>query len=173
MNKKFAIGIVLVAIVAIGAFLVFHKTPKPGSTQSQTDITTSNFTTVSAANGMSLGGIFITPTRVTALTQATTTPCAIQSPNATTTLMSAALVETVSSTTASTITLATSTTAFATTSLITTATIGANAQGELTWDAGANNSTISPNTWLVFGQSGGNGTFSPTGVCTALLEVIQ
>lgn len=173
MNKKIAIGIVLVAIVAIGAFLVFHKTPKSGSTQSQSDVTTSNFTTVSAQNGMSLGGIFITPTRITALAQATTTPCAIQSPNATTTLMSAALLETVSSTTASTITLATSTTAFATTSLITTINIGAGAQGELTWDAGANNSTVSPSTWVVFGQSGAVGTYSPVGVCTALFEVIQ
>lgn len=172
-STKQWVALIAIAIIALGGYLYPHLNNKPGSTQSQSDITTSNFTSVSAQNGLSLGGIFITPTRITALTQATTTVCAIQSPNATTTIMSASLLETVSSTTASTITLATSTTAFATTSLITTAAIGANAQGVLTWDSGANNGTVSPNTWLVFGQSGGTGTFSPTGVCSVLLQSIQ
>lgn len=172
-SMKQWVAIIAIAIIAFGGYLYPHLNNKSGSTQSQSDITTSNFTTVSAQNGMSLGGIFITPTRITTLTQATTTVCAIQSPNATTSLMNASLLETVSSTTASTITLATSTTAFATTSLITTATIGAGAQGQLTFDGGSNNTVVSPNTWLVFGQSGGIGTFSPTGVCSVLLESIQ
>lgn len=172
-NKTLSIGVLVAIVLAIGGFFFPQAKGAFGSTQSQTDVTTTNYTTLSATNGISLGGIFVTPTRITALTQATTTVCAIQSPNATTSIMSASILETVSSTTASTITLATSSTAFATTSLIATVAIGANAQGALTFDPGVNNSTVSPNTWLVFGQSGGTGTFSPTGTCQALLEVIS
>lgn len=107
------------------------------------------------------------------LAQATTTVCAIQAPVGTSTLLSWGISETVSSTTASTITIAKATTAFATTTLLgVQVAVAANAQTMIVGSttaaqntAGAN--VFAPNTWLVFGQQGGTGTFSPTGQCYA------
>jgi len=174
MNKNVIIGIVLVAVVAIGAFLFSHSAPKSGGVQATTDITTSNFTTLASANGISNGGVYITAARIS-MTQGTTTPCAIQSPNATTSLQSASALFTVASSTTNVITIATSTNAFATTSLGVTANIASGAQGTINF-AGTNASVLAPSTWVVVGMAGGLGGASlnvPVGVCTATFQVLQ
>lgn len=113
-----------------------------------------------------------------ALNTATTTVCAIQSPNATSTLISGYIQENVSSTTASTLTIAKASTAFATTTLINTVSVaaGASAVGiaaSTTLSAlEQTNRTFAPSQWIVVGQAGGTGTFSPTGVCGAQWLVV-
>lgn len=173
MIKTQWVALIAVAIIAIGGYFFPMLSTPFGSVQSSTDITTTNFTTISSANGISNGGIFTTAFRTTALTQATTTPCAIASPNATSSLTSMALFLSVSSTTASIVTFATSTTAFATTSLVMTQSVGANAQANLVWNGGANNSVVSPNTFVVVGMAGGTGTFTPSGVCEATFQILN
>lgn len=113
------------------------------------------------------------------LTTATTTICAIKSPNATSTLVSAGLTFRVSTSTASTVTVARSSTAYATTSLIgSQLAIGANAQFSSaiasTTATNGGSTIFSPSTYMVIGMQGGlGGTFSPVGTCNATFEVIQ
>lgn len=114
------------------------------------------------------------------LSTGTTTVCAIQSPVATSTLLMAYLKEDTSSTTASLITAAKAGTAFATTTSLATSTIAAGAQATIpvatttpVADSVIGRLTLTdrvfgPSQWLVFGQSGGTGTFSPTGTCVAI-----
>jgi hypothetical protein len=108
----------------------------------------------------------------------TTTICAIQAPAGTSSLRYYALSETVSSTTASVITIAKATTAFATTTLLgSQITVAANAQTTIVGSTTAAQQTagadvFAPNTWLVFGQQGGTGTFSPIGQCSAHFEQV-
>lgn len=82
-----------------------------------------------------------------------TTPCAIQSPAATSSLAFGSLQITTPTTTASTWVMATSSTAFATTTALVTEVIGSGGYGSITWDAGASNSLMAPSTWVVFGAS--------------------
>lgn len=116
------------------------------------------------------------------LTQATTTVCALQSPAATSTLMSGGINLSVSSTTASVVTIAKAATQYATTTAIATSTPIANALLNL---PAATTTTIAlnlplaitdrifgPSTWFVVGMADGTaeataGTFSPTGICQA------
>jgi len=104
------------------------------------------------------------------LSTSTTTPCAFQA-NATSTLVSGGVKFTVSSTTATTITIAKATTPTATTTWIHNGSLAANAQGTfIVPGATTTNQIFGPNEWFVVGMSGGNGTFSPTGVCHAIFE---
>lgn len=128
------------------------------------------FTLPSNVTSTSVNGVVTTYGRVTTLTAATTTVCAIQSPAATSTLQFGSLKLTVGSTTAITVTLAKSSTAFATTTLLNSASIAAGAQGTVI--ASTTESVnpdglgvFSPSTWFVAGIAGGTGTFSPTGIC--------
>lgn len=115
--------------------------------------------------------------KTTALNQATTTVCAIQSPAATSTLNFGAVRFSVSSTTASTVTLAKASTPYATTTRLAFGSIAANAQGTIFAQATSTGTgitsatdditTFAPNTYFVVGMAGGIGTFSPTGVCQA------
>lgn len=111
-------------------------------------------------------------------TTATTTVCAIQSPNATSSLEGGGVRMTVSSTTASIVTIAKAATAFATTTLINSASVGANAQATLLAASTTlssleqTNRIFAPSTWLVVGMQGGTGTFSPTGSCSAIFHKI-
>lgn len=118
-------------------------------------------------------GVRVYPT-ARALSTATTTVCAIQSPAATSTLRYFGIKFDVSSTTASIITIAKATTAFATTTQIgTDYNIAANAQGfiQASTSPAADAATVfAPNTWIVVGMRGGTGTFSPTGACQATFE---
>lgn len=139
-----------------------------GSTQQAYFDASGNLVTSSS---ITENGITTTVVRSTSLNQASTTPCGLSSPTSTSTLESFTGV-TSATTTASLLTLATSTTAFATTSLIATRSIASGAQGLLDWHPGNQNSVISPSTYVVMGQSGGTGTFSPTGSCSAVFQSI-
>lgn len=172
-SKSQWVALIAVAIIAVGGFF-FPRTSQPfGSVQSGVDVTTTSFTTLSSANGISNGGIFTTAVRSAALTQATTTPCAIQGPNATSTVASASLLLTVSSSTASVITIATGANAFATTTLLGSGSIAANAMGTIFAAGTSTQAVLAPSQWVVFGMSGGIGTFSPTGVCEATFQVLN
>jgi len=120
-------------------------------------------------------GVRVIPTG-RALATATTTVCAIQSPNATSTLRWAGVKFDVSSTTASTITLAKSATAFATTTQIgETVAVAANAQAFVLATSTAaqviaQTTVFAPSQWFVVSMTGGTGTFSPTGACQATFE---
>lgn len=110
-------------------------------------------------------------------TQATTTICAIKSPNATSTLVFGLATFSVSSTTATTVTFARATTAFATTTIIgAQIAIAANAQMSAvasTTSTTGGSTVFPPNTWFVMGMqgNGGSNTFSPQGYCSADFQV--
>ena len=118
-------------------------------------------------------GLSMIPETVTGVfNSGTTTPCAILTPNATTTLWDASIRPTIASTTA-TITIASSTTAFATTSLIASGSIAGLTP--YTWDAGINNSVLAPSTWVVFGLSNyalPTTGYVFTGVCEITVQTI-
>jgi hypothetical protein len=173
-NRNLTIGVVVAVVLAITAFF-FPKVANTayGAVQSGVDVTTTYFTTLAVSNGISNGGIFTSPYRTATLTAATTTPCAIQSPNATSTVASASLLLTTSSTTASTVTIASAATAYATTTYLGSTAISANAQGTAYTAATSSQAVLGPSQWVVFGMSGGTGTFSPAGVCEATFQVLN
>lgn len=173
MNKSWLVGIVLVALIAgeTGLALKHHSsvTPPVGAVtgpDSFFDCETHN-------------GIQRCFTRK-GLVGATTTPCAIKSPAATSTLIISELRINVGTSTATTWTAATSTTAFATTTLfVPTISLASGAQGTMT----AATTTLSnnpdnvfkPNTWLVWGVAGINNVVDATkltGICQATFETI-
>ncbi len=129
------------------------------------------FTVPSNVTSVIVGGI--TTTYVHAIpTAATTTPCALFSPAATSTLLSAQLTLTVASgTVATTVTLAKGTTAFATTTPLAPDTaVAAGAQTTVIASSTLISSTriFAPNTPVVFGIAGGSGgVSSPVGICDA------
>lgn len=178
-NKNLTIGLLITLVIAIFGLFIPKMHSSFGTVTNGVDIGTTNFTSISVQNGESNGGLFTTVGRVTALTQATTTVCAIQSPNATSTLTMGSILFTVSSTTASTVTMAKATTAFATTTSLGSAAVAANAQATLIASSTplgstADGSTVfSPNNWFVVSMAGGTGSFSPTGVCTVEFQVLQ
>lgn len=103
-------------------------------------------------------------------TSGTTTPCAILSPSATSTLLSFTFMPTVGTTTASTLTLATSTTAYATTSALAGASaVSYTPTRAYSWAAGKDDSIVYPSTYLVLGLAAGtaSGGHVMTGVCVA------
>lgn len=109
-------------------------------------------------------------------TAATTTPWALQSPSATSTLIAAWCRVDVSSTTASTLTIARAATPYATTTLLGRYGIAANAQATVVASStptAGEATTFSPNTYLVVGMAGGIGTFSPSGSCGALWATLD
>lgn len=120
---------------------------------------------------LSVGGVTRYMAKTSSLTQASTVVCALQSPAATSTLVSGQIRFSVSSTTASTVTLARSSSSTATTTSLGSITIPANAQG-IAVASTTGNHIFSPSTYFTVGMAGGIGTFSPTGVCEATWEVI-
>ena len=180
-NKNLTIGLLITLVIAVlGVFTPFGQKAVKGfsSVQSGTDVTTTNFTTISSANGISVGGVFTTAAHI-ALTQGTTTVCAIQSPNATSTMTMGAVLFTTGTTTASTVTMAKATSAYATTTSLGSAALAANAQGTFIASSTPVGATVDgsavfgPNQWFVVGMAGGTGTFSPVGVCSAEFQVLQ
>lgn len=180
MNTKLVTGIAVVAL-ALGAY---------GAIFSPTKTVVQNMPTVSAVSSpiiqseyFGFGGIVQYAYNQTMKT-GTTTVCAIQAPVATSTLVRSTALATVSSTTASTVTFAKATTAFATTTVLATTSVPANAQFSLlaatttpVADTAAGRLTITdrvfaPNAWLNVSMEGGAGTFSPTGNCTAVFQVL-
>lgn len=113
-------------------------------------------------------------------TAATTTVCAVQSPAATSTLVSASVVLNVSSTTATTVTLAKAASAFATTTILSNQAVSANAQATIVASSspvlttGAINDLVfAPSQWFVVSMAGGIGTFSPSGTCRTEFAQLQ
>jgi len=189
MNKKTIIGIVIVVAVAA---LVFAFWPRAKATVAGTPLNCATNTTCLPSLELtgnqdtstpslqvdttfySVGGVTTTYAR-SALATATTTVCALQSPNATTTLEGAPEITLLtSSTTASVVTIAEATNAFATTTSIGSAAVGANAQATITASSTATlgKNVISPQNWIVVGMQGGTGTFSPTGGCVAAFRSV-
>lgn len=172
-NNAVALVALIIAIAACFLPVLPNGSSAFGTVQSGVDISTTNYTTMSVTNGFANGGVFITANRSAALVAATTTPCAFQAPAATSTVMSASLLETVSSTTASSITIATAATQYATTTPLNATSVSAGAQTSAIFNATSSSAVISPSQWVVFGQSGGAGTFSSTGVCTVVFQVLN
>lgn len=112
-------------------------------------------------------GVFTYHRLQASLYSATTTPCVIKSPSATTTLAAFAMNVTTPTSTTALFTLATSTVPNATTSLIATQTLTSGQEGTFNWAAGANNGLVSPNTYVSIGTSGGVSPFTYGGSCNA------
>lgn len=144
-------------------------------------VTTSGAITTTAST-LAVGGLTQTVSRQSSLTAATTTPCDITTPAATTTLDSFRMNVTAGTSTPGTgqlLTLATSTVPNATTSVIATKALNSGAQGTFIWNAGtADLGLISPSTHLVVGVSGPTGTASTggttyTGTCAAVFYTVN
>lgn len=181
MNKPLSYLLALVLIVAAGFGVYFgaHQTASPS-------------VAVGSANGPDLGSPYfivggltewkwkLTLNSVNPKTQATTTPCAIQSPNATSTLGQAFVTFTTGTTSATVITIAKAATRYATTTVIgNSIAIAAGAQSTVsatttTANGNANDRVFAPNQWLVVGVAGaitsgdaaGTG-YKPVGRCGA------
>lgn len=160
MIKNLLVTVGIIVALGLGAIGAFgHHSAEPTQllgAVSSPDIMSPYF---------SVGGVVEWKAHTITLTQASTTVCAIQSPAATSTLSSANILFSVSSTTASTVTLAQSTTPYATTTSLGSITLAANARGQAL--ASTTGVVFSPNTYFVVSMTGGIGTFSPTGVCQA------
>lgn len=148
---------------------------------------------VADSKTLSLDGIVVYGMRTT-MSSATTTPCSIQGPAATSTLKSWTANITTGTSTAMSFDMSTSTTAYATTSnpLIkfgTTAALASGAQGSFAWHPGASTSPftiqqsndyatgaslliLKPNTWVVMKTGAGVGGFTYTGTCSAVFEAL-
>lgn len=120
------------------------------------------------------GGVRQRAAALSTLNTSTTTICALQAPNATSTLLTGGLKLDTSSTTASTVTIAKGAHSNATTTLIREASVAANAKATVIAASTTlsaleqTNRTFAPNEWLVMSLTGGTGTFSPTGTCNAV-----
>lgn len=180
MNKNLSTGLAVVALV-LGLIGVF----RPAQVERVVEKLTAG--AVSSPNipspYLQWGGVNFWAQNQT-MNQGTTTVCALQSPAATSTLVSGTVGFTVSSTSATTVTVARQTQGFSTTtrdfnnSLIRTQSIAANAKGDfqtattsLTALSTAQSDVVfAPNSYLVVTMAGGIGTFSPEGNCTALWQ---
>jgi hypothetical protein len=125
-----------------------------GGISSINDGATTNYTSIHVDNGIDNNGVYTTAVSK-ALATATTTPCAVLSPNATSTMMFSTFNVTTSTSTAVTLTVATSTTAFATTTVLNAFSLASGAQGMFTQlstsSAGA---VMAPSTYVVWGVAG-------------------
>lgn len=182
MNKKTPAIFVAIAIVIAGLIVGFSV---------RTDAPAQNQPDVQAVTGPDMPYPYISVNGVRtwynnqAFTSATTTPCAILSPAATSTLVgSPALSFSVSSTTTMLVTIAKAATPYATTTVLATSSIASGAQAYIpiatttpVADSTNGRATLSdrifaPNTYLVVGMQGGVGTFSPTGRCIANFQEV-
>ena len=106
---------------------------------------------------------------------ATTTPCSMRAPAATTTLAFAGWQITTGTSTAATIDLGTSTTAYSTTTnLVAAKSIAASAQGYAYWrpaGGSTDNAKMSPSEWVVVKTAGaGLSGYTYKGTCTAVFQ---
>lgn len=168
MKNTILAGLVLV-VIALGIAL---------SVKSLDDSTTTKAPPVAAATSpdlpfryLNVGGVKTWYGYTGSLVQATTTVCSIQSPVATSTILTAQMRLDVSSTSASKITFAKAATPSATTTLLYSYNVAAGAQAAIWLPATSTSQAIvdtyvfAPNTFFNVGMSGGTGTFSPTGDC--------
>ena len=110
--------------------------------------------------------------RVASLIAATTTPCVIKSPSATTTLETFTMNVTTGTSTAPNLTLATSTITNATTSLVFNKTYGASTQFTLNWHPTTENALVSPNIFVSVGAAGVPYGFTLVGTCSATFRKV-
>lgn len=170
--QKTIVGVLALAVLVLGG-LYFNKSSVSTEQASGGSVTgPDSFYPCTSSNGV---------TRCferRGLTTATTTVCAIKSPSATSTLVSASVQFVVSTTTASRVSLAKAATAYATTTSLGAADLAAGARG--TFVASTTNTTnttvdglsvFGPSQYFVVGVQGGSGTFSPTGSCQATFEI--
>jgi hypothetical protein len=127
---------------------------------------------------LSIGGVR-TEYRSSALATATTTPCALQAPSATSTLRHASLRVSTATSTATVWTASKATTAFATTTAFDQFSLGSGAFGTMhvgtaSSTAPDENSVIAPDNWIVWGVQGTIIADSTklNGTCSAVFEVI-
>jgi len=169
---KIAVSFLVGVILVLGAFTMFRGEGKPFAAAPGPD----RFSPCESTDGIT--SCF----KRVALKSATTTVCAIQSPAATSTLVSATVKITTSTTTATDWTLAKAATAYATTTPLNLLNTGASVQGTLAASstpltaAGAvNGNVFAPSQWLVLGANPGQvgvDNLAPVGICQATFEVI-
>ncbi len=171
-NILVTIGIVAaLALSLVASFKDTKVTVTPSVGAASPDISSPYF---------SVGDVRQWKYKSTTLVSATTTPFAIQSPAATSTLsLNSGCDFTVASSTAVTVTMAKATNAFATSTALATTSIAANAKGFASVStttpvadtangrATFGDRVFAPLSWLVMSMTGGAGTFSPSGTCIA------
>lgn len=160
-------ALVVVALIAIGAY-AFPRIQANLGAQPGPDLDSK----CSTQNGMTICR------ERKALTTATTTPCAIKSPAATSTLAATYVAVTVASSTATTWTFAKATSAFATTTYLDSFSLSSGVQGTMYSSATTTGvdikQSIAPNTWFVVGRAGTTeaDTTLFKGFCSAQFNVI-
>lgn len=171
-KKQIAYGVVLVLLLAAVITLLIGEHRFTGAAVFPNDPSITNFTRLSA-NDFINGGIEVVGQRTASLNQASTTACALTSPAATSTLLNATALFTVGTTTLGTITIATSTTggSASTTQLMNFA-YAANSQSTYNFvPTTTDKQVLAPSTGVVVTIAGGVGTYSPTGVCSAMFQL--
>ena len=139
-------------------------------------------------NYLTVGGVTRYYGKSNSLAQATTTVCSIQSPVATSTIVSASIRFDVSSTTSSRIYIGRGANTNATTTLLQETEIAANTKGTVTASTTPTSTqgqtvdglddalVIPPSSYINFGmkptEANSKGTFTPTGACQATFETI-
>lgn len=164
-----ALVVVLLALVAGGSFYAGTQTvatPASGAI-SGPDISS----TYISVNGVQTYSYKLT------FGKATTTPCSIQSPAATSTIVDANFQINTGTSTAATIDLGTGTTRYATTTnLIAAKSIASGASGNSNWvSAGgtAEDNIMAPNTWVIVKTAGaGLSGYTYGGTCSAQFRVL-
>jgi hypothetical protein len=148
MKKLLGSAAVVILIIAIGGSYVFPKLQLPVGATPGSNIDSPDLT----RNGV------VTYEYRKALSRATTTVCAIRSPQATSTLVSTELKITTASSTAVVFSAAKATTAFATTTSLLEFSFGSGVQGSAylpaTSTAVDSKYVFAPNDWVVWGLEG-------------------
>lgn len=171
MNKKTFLGLIVIAIIAIGGCIYLQ--PKAQINQDK----------AGAVSGPDINSPYLnvngvsTEYRSMGFSPATTTPCVIKSPAASSTLAYSTFNVYTATSTAGTVTLATSTTAFATTTPLFTTTIPSGLTRSFqfvasTTDASGLGQTIAPSTYLVYGVAGQSYGYTYGGSCKAVFRVL-
>lgn len=174
--KDLILGGAVVATIFLIAFVVFSlsptKTQKTDVTQPQTYGAAGS--PIVSGGCMDVNGVVTCPSKF-ALTLATSTPCAVKSPAATSTLLAAAMRVSSTSAAATYIEFGKATTQYATTTSLGIVTLGANAQGTAiastsrAWPSIDGPTLFSPNTYLVVKIAGNT---QIAGSCQATFEII-
>lgn len=162
MGNKLILG-VLALIAVVGLFL-------PIGNESKTIVErVSNLGAVSSPD-LNIGGVRLTSGQTTAFNQGTSSVlCAIQSPAATSTLISGSIIVTTATSGASSLSLSKGTTNGTVGSVVlSTSTIASGAQGFL---VNGSSTPFAPNTYLI-GAQGGAGILNQSGSCNAVWMVL-
>lgn len=167
-KTQWTFALATVALLGVVIFLLTSHPKVAEGAINPNDPAITNFTRV-AANDFINGGVDGIDFRIpSGMNQASTTACNYTTPAATSTLDRISALFTVGSSTQATITIATSTAGgSASTTPLMSFTLAANAQGTFVFEPTTTDKTVlAPSTGVVVTMTGGNGTFSPTGVCT-------